>query len=124
MYHKNFTTGSETEPWAAKIVMSDFPAERLPQSLKYEGARIICRVATVLPRHELKLKNRHWYQMRPKYLRSDFYVKLILGVAELKFEVIGKDGVTCSRNHDAIEVAWGAERLATAPDTYSGMYKV
>ena len=54
----------------------------------------------------MKLKNRHWYQRGEKYLRAKFNVKVILGAADLKFQLQTKDKVVLNNDHDMIEVKW------------------
>lgn len=105
-FRTNLNPNNRSSPWKASIVMSVLPVERLPRSLKQDGAKLVCEVESTLPGIEMKTKNRHWYSTRPEYLRAMFDVKFIPGAAGLQFQLWSKDGRSCSTNHDAIEVAW------------------
>jgi hypothetical protein len=70
-----------------------------------DGAQQVCAVESVLSERDMKLKNRHWYNFGPKYLRAEFLVQIIIGAANLKFQIVGKDGVV-SRGPDEVEVQW------------------
>lgn len=54
----------------------------------------------------MKLKNRHWYNRGEKYLRAKFNIKVILGAADLKFQLQTKNRVILSNEHDTIDVKW------------------
>jgi hypothetical protein len=45
------------------------------------------------------------YNFGPQYQRADFEVKVIIGTADLKFQLWGKNG-QLSRDHEEIEVQW------------------
>jgi hypothetical protein len=60
--------------------------------LKRDGARAVCAVESVLKSQDLKLKNRHWYNTKPRYYRAEFNVRVLILAASLKFEIVGKDG--------------------------------
>lgn len=84
--------GQEQMPWATQVVMSSLPANQLPRSLKRDGARAVCAVESLLKSQDLKLKNRHWYNMKPRYYRAEFNVRVLILAASLRFEIVGKDG--------------------------------
>ena len=92
-------------PWTVQILMSTYPSNQLPRSLKWPGAKAICAVESVVQEKDMKLKNRHWYNSKPRYFRAEFSVRVLIGQASLKFEVVGKDGVI-SANHEDIKVEW------------------
>ena len=75
---------------------------------------------------EMKLKNRHWYNRRAKYLRLKFDVKVILGAADLRFQLQTKDQQVLSNNHEAIQVKWEVPRQVSTDeeDTLFEMYTV
>ena len=66
-------------------------------------------------RIDMKLKNRHWYNRKEKYLYLKFDVKVILGAADLRFQLLSKDNVLLSNDHDAIHGKW--ETPSEAPYT-------
>ncbi len=86
--------------------MSLLPKSRLPQSVKQDGAEVICRLEYTFKNIEMKAKNRHWYSRGPKYLTVEFDVKVIPGAADLRFKICSKAGLTCSADHEAIDVKW------------------
>ena len=118
-YRMKLQQGREGDPWKAAIVMCDLPADRLPRSTKSGEAAVICSVKTLLSPDDMKLKNRHWWNLGRKYQRADFAVKMLLGVIDLKFQILGKDGETCSREHDDIAVDWGAPVHEESAETES-----
>jgi hypothetical protein len=114
-------------PWRARVLMSTLPVSELPRSLKKEGSHSVCSVESVLSHRDMKKKNRHWYNFGPKYYRAEFDVRVIIGAADLKFEMVGKDGVV-SMPHDQIEVQWMTATKQTTPlegagEELSGLYK-
>lgn len=58
--------------------MSNAPAEQLPTNLEQDGAEILCSVESVLKDKgiDMKVKNRHWYNLGEKYVRARFDVKV------------------------------------------------
>jgi len=94
------------------------PCEQLPASLSQDGAKRLCDVESVLKDKgvEMKLKNRHWYNRGDKYLRAKFNIQVILGAADLKFQLQTKDRMILSNDHDAIEVKWEAPKQTSVAD--------
>ena len=88
--------------------MSTEPRERLPTSLNQDGAKILCGVESVLKDKgvDMKMKNRHWYSKGERYMRVRFDVRVILGAADLKFQVQSKNKVVLNSEYDAIQVRW------------------
>lgn len=106
--------------------MSTEPRERLPTSLDQDGAKIICGVESVLKDKgvDMKLKNRHWYQSGEKYLRVRFNIRVILGAADLKFQLQSKNNVVLNNEHDAIQVRWDPpQRRPKEEEDDTAMYK-
>jgi hypothetical protein len=61
----------------------------------------------------MKLKNRHWWQIgRTRYKRADFTLKVLIGAADLKFQIWGKNALL-SKDHDDIIVQWDPPRGGT-----------
>ena len=56
-------------------------------NLEQEGAQIICSVESVLKDKgiDMKVKNRHWYNLGEKYVRASFLVKVCHHSAILLF---------------------------------------
>lgn len=107
--------------------MSTLPAAELPRSLKKEGAKSVCAVESVLSHRDMKKKNRHWYNRGPEYYRAEFDMRVIIGAADLKFEMLGKDGVV-SKPHSEVQVQWATATKETKPqqaveETFGGLYK-
>jgi len=105
--------------------MSTLPPEQLPRSLKHNGAKTICALESVLSGVDMKLKNRHWYNLGPQYFRADFNVKVIIGAADLQFQFRSKEDQPFSRQHDAITVKWDPPReiLNGDADDMAAMYR-
>ena len=105
--------------------MSSLPISELPRSLKKEGAKSVCAVELVLSHQDMKKKNRHWYNLGPEYFRAEFDMKVIIGAADLKFEMLGKDGVV-SKPHSEVQVQWAAAtkeaRLEEKEEIFAGLY--
>ena len=104
--------GEEDKPWKTNIIMSTEPSERLPTCLDQDGAKIICGIESVLKDKgvDMKMKNRHFFNRGEKFLRVRFDVKVILGAADIRFQIQSKNGVVLSSDHDAIQVRWDPPR--------------
>ena len=104
--------GEEDKPWKTNIIMSTEPPERLPTCLDQDGAKIICGIESVLKDKgvDMKMKNRHFFSRGEKFLRVRFDVKVILGAADIRFQLQSKNGVVLSSDHDAIQVKWDPPR--------------
>ncbi len=64
----------------------------------------------------MKVKNRHWYNRGNEYVRAKFNIKVILGAADIKFQLQTKDEKVFSNTHDTIEVKWEASKRTSAHD--------
>jgi hypothetical protein len=104
-FKRKLDPGQERMPWSCQILMSTNPATQLPQSLRGQGAKAVCAVQSLMNDKDMKLKNRHWYNRKPRYFRAEFSVRVLVGQASLKFEVVGKDGVVSTGSED-IKVQW------------------
>lgn len=108
------------------MVLSALPVSELPGSLKKEGSRAVCAVESVLSHRDMKKKNRHWYNLGPPYYRAEFDMRVIIGAADLKFEMVGIDGVV-SKPHDEVAVQW-ANATEVRPqeeveEIFGGLYR-
>lgn len=110
--------GKEAQLWQTHVVMSTVAREQLPRSLNQDGAKRLCDVESVLKDKgvEMKLKNRHWYNRGNEYVRVKFNIKVILGAADIRFQLQTKDRKVFSNNHDTIEVKWEALKRTPAED--------
>jgi hypothetical protein len=87
---------------------------QLPSSLNKVGAQRVCRVESELP-PDMKPKNQRWYNVGPRYLRASFEMQVLVGPADLKFQVLSQDGII-SRDHESIDVEWvSSTREAVQP---------
>jgi hypothetical protein len=64
-----------------------------------------CEVESVLDGADMKRKNRHWYNFAPEYNRAEFDVKVLIGAADVRFQLWGKNGRK-SKDHSEIAVKW------------------
>ena len=68
------------------------------------------------------------YNFSPQYHRAEFDVKVIIGAADLKFQLWGRNG-QMSKDHEDIEVMWnpasseGIGNGQMMADNPFGMYK-
>ncbi|KIW12405.1 hypothetical protein PV08_09682 [Exophiala spinifera] len=120
-YRLKINLGRESIPWRTQIVMSSLPSNQLPRSMKSNvGVKTVCLVETVMDKRDLKLKNRHWYNFGPQYYRAEFDVKILVGSADLKFQIWGEGGRRLSKEHDEIEVSWSAPNSPVLQNPTSG----
>ncbi|PYI00603.1 hypothetical protein BO78DRAFT_329637 [Aspergillus sclerotiicarbonarius CBS 121057] len=97
--------GQESEPWRVQIVMSTFLPDKLPRGVKDEGVQPVCNLNILTDNVDKKLKNRHWYSSRPAFWRTSFEVKVVVGPADLTFQLWSK-GERIWSKHDPISVQW------------------
>ena len=115
-YCLKIAPGHERDPWKTNIIMSTLPRNQLPGSLNQEGVQVLCEVESNLRDSavERKLKNRHWWNYREKYLRVQFDVNVIIGAADLQFQLQSRDKRVLSVGHSAIRVDWEAPETPTS----------
>ncbi|KAK5083734.1 hypothetical protein LTR05_006239 [Lithohypha guttulata] len=116
--------GKERHTWRTQIVCSSLPPTQLPKSMKWEGTKPVCVVESIIDGADLKLKNKHWYNLGKQYIRADFALKILIGPADLKFQLWGRDK-QLSKSHDQIAVQWNPlnTRESVAMDQKVEMYK-
>jgi hypothetical protein len=120
-YRIKIDHGKDRSPWRATLVMSSLPAYQLPNSMKSKGVKVLCSLESVLDRADLKLKNRHWYNFGPLYYRAEFELRILIGPADLKFQMWGKTG-QLSKAHEDIGVQWNATDNAAAININGDIY--
>ena len=101
-------------PWKTDIIMSTLPPGLRPTALSQnqDEAKVICRIESLLKGDvvDIKLKNRHWYNFGEKYYRCRFDVRVILGAADLRFQLESRNRKILSGGHEAINVTWDVPR--------------
>ncbi|PLB53308.1 hypothetical protein P170DRAFT_454418 [Aspergillus steynii IBT 23096] len=98
--------GRENEPWTAQIVMSTRDPANLQRNMSENGVQRVCNINVSTIEVDKKLKNRHWYSVKPHFWRIAFEVKVIVGPADLSFELWSKDKKVRSDKHEPIAVSW------------------
>ncbi|KAL4923834.1 uncharacterized protein BDV17DRAFT_296016 [Aspergillus undulatus] len=104
-FHLKMRPGEEHLPWKVHIVMSTDIPNRLPQSM---GGNVqhVCSLDIDTENVDRKLKNRRWYSMRPQYWRATFDARVVVGAADLTFQLWSKDEWIRSSQHEPIKVQW------------------
>lgn len=98
--------GRENEPWKVPIVMSSLPSDRLPRNMRQGGVQLVCSLDVSTDHVDKKLKNRHWYNVKPTFWRTTFDVKVVVGPSDLSFQLWSRDRRIRSSGHDPIAVKW------------------
>lgn len=106
--------------WKVHIVMSTLPPENLPRSMNQGGAQQVCSLNIPTGYVDKKLKNRHWYNFKPAYWRAKFDVKVVVGPADLKFQLWNKETRLGSRDHEPIRVKWEPARELDEKRNFDG----
>ncbi|KAF2223070.1 hypothetical protein BDZ85DRAFT_121257 [Elsinoe ampelina] len=102
-YNATITHGAQHAPRRAQIVMSSLPAHQLPRALSRTGWTDVATVVYQLTDNDLKLKNRQLWKVKKKYWRANFDFVVLLGPADLRFQIRGRDGVISS-DHERMGV--------------------
>lgn len=89
------------DPRRAHIVMSSLPNERLPTLATDPGCKEVVVVNYQLTGNDMKLKNRQFWKLRKKYWKAQFSFVVNIGPADLKFSIVGKNGVL-STSHNSL----------------------
>ena len=124
-YVMKIDPGKEEKVWQTHVVMSTLPRDQLPSSMSQPGAKRLCDIESMLQGRgvELKRKNRHWYSRGDQYVRARFNIKVILGAADVKFQLESKDRKVLSNDHETIKVTWeDAKKTSTIADR-AAMYR-
>lgn len=100
--------------WKTQVVMSSLPTERLPRSMRQPGAKLVCNIDAKMDGMSLVPKNDRWYSRKRPYWLATFEVRVIIGPADLQFELRNPDTGNRIQNgqHDLIPVRW--EPIAAA----------
>ncbi|KAB8077963.1 hypothetical protein BDV29DRAFT_167418 [Aspergillus leporis] len=98
--------GRENDHWTVQIVMSTLPPSSLPSNMRQKGVQKVCSLDIATGDVDKKLKNRHWYSVKPAFWRTAFDVKVVVGPADLTFQLWSKDRRIRSGKHEPIAVSW------------------
>ncbi|RHZ63243.1 Hsp70 family protein [Aspergillus thermomutatus] len=98
--------GREAETFQVHIVMSMYPPTQLPRSMSHKGIERVCTLHISTEGVEKKLKNRHWYNRKPVFWKGTFNVRVVVGPADLAFQLWSKDQRIRSSSHPPIAVKW------------------
>ncbi|KAF2212423.1 hypothetical protein CERZMDRAFT_97695 [Cercospora zeae-maydis SCOH1-5] len=106
---QNYTTtvaeGEQKNPRMARVVMSTLPGFKLPERYPHSGCKEVARVQYILTENDMKLRNRQVWKSKKKYWRAEFTFVVILGPADLKFQIVGMN-VLLSSDHDCLTVVF------------------
>jgi hypothetical protein len=98
--------GRENEPWKVSIVMSPLPLDDLPHNIGQDGVQRVCDLDISTDNVDRTLKNHRWYHFGPTFWRTTFDVKVVVGPADLSFQLWSKDKRIRSNTHEPIAVKW------------------
>ncbi|OQE33069.1 hypothetical protein PENFLA_c001G07118 [Penicillium flavigenum] len=98
--------GRENEPWKVSIVMSPLPLDDLPHNIGQDGVQRVCDLDISTDNVDRILKNHRWYNFGPTFWRTTFDVKVVVGPADLSFQLWSKDKRIRSNTHEPIAVKW------------------
>lgn len=90
----------------ALIVTSSLPPDRLPVLSTQKGCQQIVSVKYKLTKNDMTLESRpRWAQMKfkKKLWHADFFFVTKLGPADLRFQILGRNG-SLSSDHDSLKV--------------------
>jgi hypothetical protein len=74
--------------------------------MRQKGVQKVCSLDIATGDVDKKLKNRHWYSVKPAFWRTAFDVKVVVGPADLTFQLWSKDRRIRSGKHEPIAVSW------------------
>jgi hypothetical protein len=92
---QNFTrkiiSGDPRRAFSDKVITSQLEGDFLP--LQYGNgvnANILCKITSDLSKadeRKFKVKNRHWWQKRQRYMRAQYEIRVAIGPADITFEL-------------------------------------
>jgi hypothetical protein len=117
-YRYKIPEGKESESFEAQFVLSENRAKDLPRSLRFETVERLCTVRANFGREDFQPVTKS-QSIRPfKRVRggifsrdkahyvADFNLNVLVGSADLRFELVSKDGRKYSQNHASVRVDW------------------
>jgi hypothetical protein len=99
LYQATLAESDHKTSRTATILMSSHPAGKLPALSTDAGCKEIVSVTYRLTGNDMKLKNRQFWKLRKKYWKAEFRFVVKIGPADLRFQILGKNGVL-STSHD------------------------
>jgi hypothetical protein len=88
-FSRRLSPGDPRRAFPESIVQSDLDKEFLPLRVS-PGVKVLCEVKSDLStvdENKFKRKNRHWWQFKQEYMRVDYMVKVVVGPADLSFQL-------------------------------------
>ena len=95
--------------------MSALPVSQLPRRTSEDGWKDVVSVSYQLTENDMKLKNRQIWKLKKKYWKASFFFVVKLGPADLRFQILGKNGLLSS-DHDSLQVDFMDPSEASQPD--------
>jgi len=105
-FSRKITPGDPRRAFPTSVVVSHVDKQFLPLQVD-PAAEVLCEVKSDLSgadERKFKRKNRHWWQFKQPYLRVDYQVRVVIGPADIRFE-LWFDGQKMS-NDNPITVEW------------------
>jgi hypothetical protein len=102
LYTATLAEHDHQTPRSATILMSSLPLAKLPVLSTDAGCKEIVSVTYRLTGNDMKLKNRHFWKLKKKYWKAEFRFVVKIGPADLRFQILGKNGVL-STSHDDLK---------------------
>lgn len=106
--------GEIVTPRHAQIVMSSLPADRLPVLSIHKGCRPIVSVTYKLTKNDMTLESGQRWKLKKRFWKADFFFVTKLGPADLRFEILGRNG-TLSSPHESLQVEFTDESNERTP---------
>lgn len=88
-FSRRIAPGDPRRAFPESVVQSDLDKEFLPFRVG-PGVKVLCEVKSDLSSIDetrFKMKNRHWWQVKQQYMRVDYLVKVVVGPADLQFQL-------------------------------------
>lgn len=88
-FSRRISPGDPRRAFPESVVQSDLDKQFLPFRVG-PGVKVLCEVKSDLStvdETKFKMKNRHWWQFKEKYMRVDYSVKVVVGPADLQFQL-------------------------------------
>lgn len=100
LYTATLAENDHKSPRQAMILMSSLPNGKLPHLSTDAGCKEVVSVTYRLTGNDMKLKNRYMWKLKKKYWKAEFQFVVKIGPADLKFEILGKNGVLSTGHED------------------------
>ncbi|KAL1631760.1 hypothetical protein SLS56_004279 [Neofusicoccum ribis] len=127
-YRLKRALSTERAPRRTQIVMSPLPPTQLPRSTAHDGVVRVCTLESTLEHADMQRKNNHWYNWSREYWLAEFEMWILVGAADLKFQLWSKRGQRLDRSGNVIAVEWepprrGVDADAIRKEVYRGIYR-